>query len=307
MQPNYIFVRKFANVLKLCATLRYMKIARTVSEIRSFIEEAKRNNLSIGFVPTMGALHEGHLSLVRASKNKCDITVVSIFVNPTQFSPSEDLDKYPRSLEQDTSLLIKEGTDILFIPSKEEIYPEGASTFVTVENITEGFEGAIRPTHFRGVATVVTSLFNIVQPDVAFFGQKDLQQAAVIRRMVRDLHFPIRIEMCETIRETGGLAMSSRNRFLSSEEREESLLLSKTLFQVRDDLFSGLPLAEVKLRGIKLFNSLKKKAVLEYLEIISPETFQFVESFKPNEEVGVIIAAKLGMTRLIDNILLKAK
>jgi pantoate--beta-alanine ligase len=284
-----------------------MKIARTVSEIRSFIAEAKRNNLSIGFVPTMGALHKGHLSLVRAAKKQCDLTIVSIFVNPTQFSPSEDLDKYPRSLEQDTNVLIKENADILFIPSKEEMYPVGASSFVTVENITEGFEGAIRPTHFRGVATVVASLFNIVQPDVAFFGQKDLQQAAVIKRMVRDLHFPIHIEVCETVREADGLAMSSRNRFLSSEERDESLLLSKTLFHVRDDLFSGLPIPGAKLRGIKLFNSLKKKAVLEYLDIINPETFQSAESFKLKEDVGVIIAAKLGMTRLIDNILLKAK
>ena len=255
----------------------------------------------------MGALHEGHISLVQASKAKCDLTVVSIFVNPTQFSPTEDLEKYPRTLEQDIALLEKEGVDILFIPSKEEMYPEGATTFINVEKITEGFEGAIRPTHFRGVATVVASLFNIVGPDVAFFGQKDLQQAAVIKRMVLDLHFPIRINVYETVREADGLAMSSRNRFLSSEEREESLLLSKTLFQVRDDLFSGLPVLESKLRGIKLFNSLKKKAVLEYIEIISPETFQLAESFKDGEEVGVIIAAKIGATRLIDNILVKAK
>jgi pantoate--beta-alanine ligase len=284
-----------------------MQITKTISEIRSQIAAAKKSGKTIGFVPTMGALHEGHLSLVHASKKKCDVTVVSIFVNPTQFAPSEDLAKYPRTLEQDTELLIKENADILFIPTKEEMYPDGASTFITVEKITEGFEGAIRPTHFRGVATVVASLFNIVMPDVAFFGQKDLQQAAVIKRMVRDLHFPIRIEVCETMRESDGLAMSSRNRFLSSEEREESLALSKTIFQVRDDLFSGLPILEAKLRGVKLFNSLKKMAVLEYLEIISPETFQLAESFKDGEEVGVIIAAKLGATRLIDNVLAKAK
>ncbi len=271
------------------------------------ISAAKKSGSTVGFVPTMGALHEGHLSLTRASKAKSDLTVVSIFVNPTQFAPSEDLAKYPRTLDQDTELLISEKIDILFIPSKEEIYPQGASTFVEVENITEGFEGAIRPTHFRGVATVVASLLNIVQPDVAFFGQKDLQQAALIKRMARDLHFPIRIEVCETFREADGLAMSSRNRFLSSEEREESLILSGTLFGVRDDLLAGLPVSEAKLRGIKLFNSLKKKAILEYLDIISPETFQLAESFKDSEEVGVIIAAKLGATRLIDNILLKAK
>jgi len=284
-----------------------MDIIRSISEIRLRIGAAKRKGSSIGFVPTMGALHEGHLSLVRASKTTCDLTVVSIFVNPTQFAPSEDLTKYPRTFEEDSALLLNENCDVLFFPAKEEMYPEGASTFVEVEQVTEGFEGALRPTHFRGVATVVASLFNIVQPDIAFFGQKDLQQVAVIKRMVRDLHFPVRIEICETIREADGLAMSSRNRYLVPEEREESLAVSKTLFQVRDDLLAGMPVTEAKLRGIKLFNSLKKKAVLEYLDIVRPETFQVAESFNQLEEVGVIIAAKIGATRLIDNLFVKAK
>lgn len=284
-----------------------MKIAKTISELRLLIAEAKSKNKSIGFVPTMGALHEGHLSLVRSSKMQCDITVVSIFVNPTQFAPTEDLDKYPRPIERDTDLLIKEGVDILFIPSADEIYPPGASTFVVVEKITEGFEGAIRPTHFRGVATVVASLFNIVKPDAAFFGQKDLQQVAVIKQMVRDLHFPIRIIVGDTIREADGLAMSSRNRYLSGDERSESLLLSQTLFQICSDILAGTSIKDAGLRGANIFNSLKKTAVLEYLAVISPETFRPIDSFKPDEEIAVIIAAKIGSTRLIDNVLIKAK
>jgi pantoate--beta-alanine ligase len=282
-----------------------MNIVKTVSEIRAGVAGAKEKNLSIGFVPTMGALHEGHLSLVRASKLECDITVVSIFVNPTQFSPTEDLEKYPRTLEEDIVLLESVGTDFLFSPSKEEMYPHGSVTFITVEKITEGFEGAIRPTHFRGVATVVGSLFNIVQPDIAFFGQKDLQQSAVIKQMVRDLHSPIKIRVCETLREADGLAMSSRNRYLSTDEREEAHILSQTLFRARDNIRTGMPVTEVKLQGIKFFNSLKKKAILEYLDIIDPETFQLADSFKHGKEVGIIIAAEIGKTRLIDNILVK--
>jgi len=284
-----------------------MEIAKTVSELRSFLAKGTRKNYSIGFVPTMGALHEGHLSLVRASKAKCDETIVSIFVNPTQFAQTEGLEKYPRTLDKDIALLQKEDVGILFIPSKEEIYPSGAATFVTVEKITESFEGAIRPTHFRGVATVVTSLFTIVRPEVAFFGQKDLQQTAVIKRMVRDLHFPLKIEVCETMREPDGLAMSSRNQFLSAEEREESLILSKTIFYVRDVMLEGMPFSVARLRGVNLFNSLKKRAVLEYLDIINPETFQLAESFKVNEEAAVIIAARIGETRLIDNVIIAAK
>ncbi len=253
----------------------------------------------------MGALHQGHLSLVSASKATCDITIVSIFVNPTQFAPTEDLEKYPRTLEADIALLEKAGVDILFLPSKEEIYPEGATTFINVEEITDGFEGAIRPTHFRGVATVVASLFNIVLPDVAFFGQKDIQQVAVIKRMVRDLHFPVTIEVCETVREADGLAMSSRNRYLSTEERAEALLLSKTVFSLRESLQAGIEIEAAKDKSIKSFNSLKKKAALEYLDVISPETFQSTHSFKDTQEVAIIIAARIGATRLIDNVLVK--
>lgn len=284
-----------------------MNIAKTITELRRLIAEARSGQNSVGFVPTMGALHEGHLSLIRSSKKQCTITVVSIFVNPTQFAPSEDLDKYPRPIEADIALLESEGVDILFLPSSEEMYPKEAATYVTVEKITELFEGTIRPTHFRGVATVVASLFNIVKPDVAFFGQKDLQQVAVIKRMVLDLHFPITIIVGETVREADGLAMSSRNRYLSADERDESLLLSKTLWQIRSDILGGSSIQDARLKGANLFNSLKKTAVLEYLEVISAETFHPADSFKPGEEMAVIIAAKLGTTRLIDNVLIMAK
>jgi pantoate--beta-alanine ligase len=284
-----------------------VKITKTIAEIRSLIENERSENRSVGFVPTMGALHEGHLSLVRASKQKCGVTIVSIFVNPTQFGPAEDLDKYPRPIDEDIAMLESAGADILFLPTADEIYPQGSSTFVVVEEVTSGYEGLIRPTHFRGVATVVASLFHIVQPDVAFFGQKDLQQVAVIKKMVRDLHFPIRIEIGTTVREADGLAMSSRNRYLSGEERTEALILSQTLAYVRENLISGLPPAEVKLLGIKYFDSLKKRAVLEYLDIIDPETFHSADSFKSAKETGVVIAAKIGATRLIDNILLEAQ
>jgi pantoate--beta-alanine ligase len=280
-----------------------MQIIRKSAELTEFSRAEKVSGKRIGFVPTMGALHDGHLSLVRESKKKCDITIVSIFVNPTQFAPSEDLEKYPRPLEQDIALLEKENTDILFLPSVEEIYPEGFSSFVTVDKVTDGFEGAIRPEHFRGVATVVSILFNITQPDIAFFGQKDLQQAAVIKRMVKDLHVPITIEVCEIVREKDGLAMSSRNRYLSPEEREEAKILSQTLAEVQADILSGLSIADSKLRGVKYFDSLKKKAVLEYVDIVHPETFQLADSFKQQEEIAVVIAAKIGNTRLIDNIL----
>ncbi|MEI8134331.1 MAG: pantoate--beta-alanine ligase [bacterium] len=281
-----------------------MEIIRTAAELAACIRLTRHTGQKIGFVPTMGALHEGHKSLVERSKNICDVTVVSIFVNPTQFAPSEDLEKYPRPIEADIQLLESVGTDILYLPSVEEIYPTGCSTFVNVEGITELFEGQIRPTHFRGVATVVTILFNMVQPDTAFFGQKDLQQCAVIKKMVGDLYVPVEIEICPTVREADGLAMSSRNRYLSEGERAEALTLIKTLRSVESDIRAGLSVADAKLKGSKYFDSLRKKGVLEYLEIVSVETFRPLESFNGDEKVAVIIAAKLGTTRLIDNLLL---
>jgi pantoate--beta-alanine ligase len=248
----------------------------------------------------MGALHEGHLSLVDLSMNECDVTIVSIFVNPTQFGPNEDFDKYPRTIEQDSILLESRSTDILFLPDEETMYPSGASTSVTVNGITDSFEGEIRLGHFTGVSTVVASLFNIVTPDVAYFGQKDAQQVAVIKKMVADLHFPLRIVVGETLREPDGLAMSSRNRYLSVEERDRALTLSKTLATVRDGIQGGKSFDNVLLEGKRLFAK-TAEITLEYLEIVDSETFARVASFKDVASITVVIAAKVGVTRLIDN------
>ena len=190
-----------------------MEIFHNIAELRQARTMWRVRDRSVGFVPTMGALHEGHLSLVRAARDACDRVVVSIFVNPTQFGPTEDLEKYPRTFEQDKVLLEGAGVDLLFAPNAEEIYPRGAQTFVTVEELSSRLDGLSRPGHFRGVATVVAKLFNIVQPNAAFFGQKDAAQVAVLRRMVRDLNFPVEMVVCPTVREPDGLAMSSRNRY----------------------------------------------------------------------------------------------
>jgi pantoate--beta-alanine ligase len=291
-------------VLSAFSFERSVKVISSILELRPLISEAQCSSISIGFVPTMGALHEGHLSLVRMSKQECGMTVVSIFVNPTQFGANEDFSKYPRTFEDDCKLLESEGVDIVFAPQASEMYPAGASVAISVGEIATVFEGEIRPTHFSGVATVVASLFNIVQPTVAYFGQKDLQQVAVIKKLVRDLHFPTSITIGETIREADGLAMSSRNRYLSEAERSESLVLSKTLATVKEELLEGMGIADAVLAGKKFFADTAEKATLDYLAIIDPETFQIADSFKEGTRVGIIIAARLGVTRLIDNILL---
>lgn len=281
----------------------YLITYSNISELRQWLSSSRKAGKTIGFVPTMGALHEGHLSLVRASKQECDLTIVSIFVNPTQFGPTEDFSKYPRTTGEDATLLEGVAADVLFLPTPSEIYPEGASTSVDVGEIGTIFEGEIRPTHFAGVATVVASLLNITQPDITYFGQKDLQQVAVLKKMTRDLHFPIKISVCATVRESDGLAMSSRNRYLSPEDRNESLLLNRTLIHVETSIRSGISLSDCILSGKKFFAENAKTAKLDYLSIVSPETFQISSSFNESETVGVIIAAKVGTTRLIDNIL----
>lgn len=280
-----------------------MIVTTTVQELREHITPAKREGKSIGFVPTMGALHEGHLSLTKLSKKECDLTVVSIFVNPTQFGPNEDFSKYPRTLEQDSKMLESVDTEILFLPDKETMYPTEAATFVTVEGVTDNFEGEVRPGHFQGVSTVVASLFNIVTPDVAYFGQKDAQQVAVIKKMVKDLHFPLRIVVGETVREADGLAMSSRNRYLSPEDRERALTLSKTLSLVRQLISQGKLFEDALLEGKRFFAKTGEIA-LEYLDIVDSETFARAASFKDSESITALIAAKVGTTRLIDNVVI---
>src|SRR6202049_3414250 len=216
-----------------------MKICKTIDDMRATSRGARRSGKRLGFVPTMGALHEGHLSLVRAAKAKCDVVAVSIFVNPLQFGPSEDLAKYPRTFGRDAELLEKEAVDILFVPAPEEMYPTGAVTYVTVEGLSEKLCGKSRPGHFRGVTTAVAKLFHIVEPDLAFFGQKDAAQATIIRRMVQDLNLPVEIVVCPIVREPDGLALSSRNAYLNPQERKSALVLHCSLTEGKNRFEHG--------------------------------------------------------------------
>ena len=210
-----------------------MTIKETIAAMRAGCAEARRGGKRLGFVPTMGALHPGHLSLVLAARSRCDAVAASIFVNPTQFGPHEDFSQYPRSLERDRELLEAEGVDLLFVPSVEEMYPQGAVTFVTVEGLSEKLCGRSRPGHFRGVTTIVSKLFHIVEPSVAFFGQKDAAQAVILKQMVRDLDLPVEIVVCPIVREADGLAMSSRNAYLDAEQRRAATVLHRALMQVQ--------------------------------------------------------------------------
>jgi pantoate--beta-alanine ligase len=279
-----------------------MKICQTIDDMRAVSRSARHAGKRLGFVPTMGALHEGHLSLVRAAKAKCDVVAVSIFVNPLQFGPTEDLAKYPRTFERDRELLEKEAVDILFAPTLEEMYPAGAVTYVTVEGLSEKLCGKSRPGHFRGVTTVVAKLFHIVEPDMAFFGQKDAAQTTIIRRMVRDLNLPVEIVVCPIVREPDGLAMSSRNAYLSPQERKSALVLHRALTEVKSRFDQGERDAAVLIEAGKQVLAQEPAVRLDYYEIVDPITLD------PMPEVTssalVAIAAFLGNTRLIDNILL---
>ncbi len=214
-------------------------ICDTIEDMRAACRAVRRGGQRLGFVPTMGALHEGHLSLVRAAKTSCDVVAASIFVNPAQFGPNEDLAKYPRDFERDSNLLAQEGVELIFAPSVEEMYPPGAATWVTVEDLSGKLDGRSRPGHFRGVTTVVAKLFHIVEPDAAFFGQKDAAQLAIIRRMVRDLNFSVEIIACPIVRETDGLAMSSRNAYLDPVQRQQALVLRRALLRVQKSWEAG--------------------------------------------------------------------
>jgi pantoate--beta-alanine ligase len=281
-----------------------LKILTTVSEMRAACTAAKQAGKRLGFVPTMGALHEGHLSLVRAARADCDDVAASIFVNPTQFGPNEDLAKYPRPFERDRQLLESERVEILFAPSAEEMYPAGAATFVDVEDMSERLCGKSRPGHFRGVTTVVAKLFNIVDADRAYFGQKDAAQAAIIRKMVRDLCFRTEIVVCPIVREADGLAMSSRNVYLRAQERQQALVLHRALQRVQS-LFDEGERRVTKLRdaGSAIFQD-EPRAQVDYVEIVHPESLEQIESL--SEGALVAVAAKIGTTRLIDNIMLPA-
>lgn len=257
---------------------------------------------TLGLVPTMGALHEGHLSLVRAAKQSCDCVAATIFVNPLQFGPNEDFSKYPRTLDNDLSLLRNEGVDLVFTPTVEEMYPAGAETWVDVITVGSRLDGTSRPGHFRGVATVVSKLFHIAQPDKAFFGQKDAAQVAVLRTMVRDLNFDVEIVVCPTVREEGGLALSSRNRYLNDGQRVQALALSRALRTMEASVAEGQHTAD-RLREA-LLNELQKTdgVKVDYAEIVDPQSLEPVRDVRTGALVAV--AAWVGETRLIDNVLL---
>jgi len=250
----------------------------------------------------MGALHEGHLSLMRAARAACDLVVATIFVNPTQFGPNEDLSKYPRSFEHDCDLLKKENVDLVFAPSVDEMYPQGSVTWVTVEGLSDKLDGKSRPGHFRGVTTVVAKLFHIVEPDTAFFGQKDAAQLAIIRRMVCDLKFPIEIVGCPIVREPDGLAMSSRNVYLDPAQRKSALVLSRSLRRVEERFKHGEHNTQVLVEAGKGAFSAEPAVRLDYLELVDPLSLDPVSEVK--EGTLVTVAAYLGSTRLIDNLVL---
>ena len=279
-----------------------MKIHTTIDSLRAESRAARVAGKRIGFVPTMGALHDGHLSLIRAAKSRCDLVVASIFVNPTQFGPNEDLAKYPRTFERDCQLLEKENADLLFAPTVEEMYPQDAVTWVTVEGLSEKLDGRSRPGHFRGVTTVVAKLFHIVDPDIAFFGQKDAAQVAIIRRMVRDMKFPVEIVACPIVREPDGLAMSSRNAYLDSSQRKAALVLSRALWEVERKYKSGERDTNTLIERGKQLIAKEPAARLDYLELVNADTLDPVAQATPGTMVAV--AAYVGNTRLIDNLLL---
>ncbi len=276
-----------------------MKIFSTIAE---FKQARQRLKGSLGFVPTMGYLHEGHLRLVQHAREESDAVAVSIFVNPTQFGPTEDLARYPRDPERDLALLEKEKVDLVFMPSAEEMYPEGFSSWVDVENVTERLEGVVRPGHFRGVATVVAKLFNIVQPTKAYFGQKDAQQVVVIKRMVADLNMNLEVVVAPTVREPDGLAMSSRNIYLNPEERKAALALWKSLNLAQQLWLHGERKAESLRQRMASLIQKEPLARIDYISIADPETLQ--ELVDVDRPVLVSLAVYIGKTRLIDNIIL---
>jgi len=278
-----------------------MRICNTIDDMWAACRAARRDR-RLGFVPTMGALHEGHLSLVRAARASCDAVAASIFVNPTQFGPAEDLAKYPRNFERDRELLEKGGVELLFAPSVEEMYPAGVVTWVTVEGLSSKLDGRSRPGHFRGVTTVVAKLFHIVEPDAAFFGQKDAAQLAIIRHMVRDLNFPVEIVACPIVREPDGLAMSSRNAYLDAQQRKQALVLHRSLLRVQKSWQAGERNAAKLVAAAREEFAREESVRLDYFEIVDPDSLDPVENVSAGALVAV--AAFVGTTRLIDNILL---
>jgi pantoate--beta-alanine ligase len=272
----------------------------SIEEVRGALARPRLEGRTIGFVPTMGALHEGHLSLVRASRRHADVTVVSIFVNPTQFGPNEDFDAYPRDLDGDAALLAAEGTDVLFTPTVEIMYPPGADTRVDPGPLGSVLCGAARPGHFTGVATVVTKLFGIVAPDIAFFGEKDYQQLKVLQKVARDLDMRVRVAGCPIVREPDGLAMSSRNRYLTAEQRSHATVLHRALSAAQDAACAGETDAEALVRGMRQTIEREEGVELEYAVVVDAETLAAVTVMQ--RPARAMVAARVGNARLIDNV-----
>jgi pantoate--beta-alanine ligase len=280
-----------------------MKIIRSPREMQKICRDLKRKGKRVGFVPTMGYLHRGHLSLVWIARNKSDVVVVSLFVNPTQFGPKEDFKRYPRDFKRDKILLEHGGCDYLFAPSARAMYPEGYLTYVTVEKLTSHLEGTVRPGHFKGVATVVAKLFNIVQPDVAVFGQKDAQQAVVLKKMVDDLNYGIKMIIAPTLRERDGLACSSRNKYLSLEERRQAEVLYQSLRLAKQMIKQGERSVNKLVSKMNKFIDKQPLAEIDYIAITDAHTLELMNKLKG--EVLISLAVRFGKTRLIDNIKIK--
>jgi len=279
-----------------------MKVAKTIESVRRLVKAARRDGKKIGLVPTMGALHIGHISLIETAARSCDFIVVSIFVNPTQFGPGEDFQRYPRPLEADLEICKKAGVDVVFAPTTEQMYPQENLTWVSVEKLTEQLCSRFRPGHFRGVATVCAKLFNIVEPDVAFFGQKDGQQAIVIRRMVDDLNMPLEIVVCPTVREPDGLAVSSRNQYLTDAQKKEATYIYKSLQKAQEMINASITDCNAIISQMRMILNQAPSIKIEYINIVDDEMVQSTDRIAG--KVLVAVAVRIGSTRLIDNIMI---
>jgi len=281
-----------------------MEVAETIESVRSLVKAARSRGKKIGFVPTMGALHIGHISLIEAAVRTCDFIVVSIFVNPTQFGPGEDLEKYPRPFEDDLEVCRKAGVDVVFAPAPEQVYPGENLTWVNVEKLTEPLCGQFRPEHFRGVTTVCAKLFNIAGPDIAFFGQKDAQQAIVIKRMAADLNMPLEFVICPTVREPDGLAVSSRNQYLTGEQRKDATYVYKSLQKCRQMIDTGITDTQKIVVEMRKILQQASSIEIEYVSIVDAETLANIEQIAG--KVLAAVAVRIGPACLIDNILVDA-
>ena len=282
-----------------------MRLTKTITEIKTLVAEAKAQGKMVGFVPTMGALHAGHISLIKAAVKDCDFVIVSIFVNPTQFAPGEDVEAYPRPLDDDLEKCEENNVDVVFAPLPEQMYPQKNLSWVEVEKLTMPLCGRSRPAHFKGVTTVCAKLFNIVQPDRAYFGQKDAQQAIVIKRMVADLNMPQKIVICPTVREKNGLAMSSRNAYLSAEEKKQATLLYAALQECELLIAGGVLDSKAIIGEMRKLLVIGRDIKIDYISIVNADTLEEIDTVSGS--VLVALAAKIGPARLIDNVLLEVK